>query len=194
MTGCFAATSALVAASPAMADAPTDEQSFVEAINRTRVGVGLAPLRANVTLAEVARVWAEKMRAASVAVGTDDCLISHNPNLRTAVPLLWKKLGENVGCGDVGVDVLHAAFVNSPKHYANIVDPDFDSVGIGIVFQGDVMFVTEQFMDADEQAGSTAVPGALALAVPKTGTSKVLAASAVPSTRRRPTTTKRKRT
>jgi Cysteine-rich secretory protein family len=148
----------------------------------------------NVTLADVARGWAEKMRVASVAVGTEDCLISHNPNLRTAVPLKWKKLGENVGCGDVGVEGLHAAFVNSPKHYANIIDPAFDSIGIGIVYAGDVMFVTEQFMDADESAGSATVPGSLALAAPKQGTSKVLSASAVRPTRRRPTTTKHKRT
>lgn len=172
-----------LSATAARADVAGDEQTFVDAINRTRTGVGLAPLRVDVTLVNVARGWSEKMKQASLAVTAEDCLISHNPNLRTAINLPWKKLGENVGCGDVGVDGLHAAFVNSPKHYANIVDPQFDSIGIGIVMSGDVIFVTEQFMDLNDAPPTTVAPSALALVAPKP-TTKVLAATSARKTRR----------
>ena len=167
-----------------------DQQAFVDAINATRAGVGLPALRVHPALVGVARGWSEKMRQASVAVTSDDCLISHNPDLRNAVSLNWRKLGENVGCGDVGVGGLHTAFVNSPKHYANIVDTTFDFVGIGIVYDGDVMFVTEQFMDFAEAPPTTAAPAALSLSPAKAPAAKVLSAAPVrpkttPSTKRK---------
>jgi hypothetical protein len=44
------------------------------------------------------------------------------------------------------VDGLHTAFVNSPHHYENLVDPAFGYVGIGIVMNGPTIFVSEVFM------------------------------------------------
>jgi uncharacterized protein YkwD len=35
-------------------------------------------------------------------------------------------------------DKASAAFVNSPHHYANLVDPDFNSIGLGVVRRPDV--------------------------------------------------------
>ena len=57
----------------------------------------------------------------------------------------WQKLGENVGMGG-SVDGLHNAFVASPHHYENLVDPAFTQVGIGIAMNGDTIFVAEEFM------------------------------------------------
>ncbi len=154
----------------ARADTVSDEDQFVTLINQDRVAAGLAPYKVNQALIDAARNWAGKMRDASVAIGATDCLISHNPNLRTAVNASWKKLGENVGCGDVDVAALHVAFMNSPKHKENIMHADFDSIGIGIVMEGDTIFVTEQFMQEDKtpkQAPATTVPSALALKAPK---------------------------
>ena len=48
--------------------------------------------------------------------------ISHNPNLANDVSANWTKLGENVGVGN-DVDSLMNAFINSPAHYHNLVDP-----------------------------------------------------------------------
>lgn len=160
----------LAAATAARADTVSDESRFVQRINEARVAAGLKPLVQRQVLVDSGRSWAEKMKAASVGAGSSDCLISHNPNLRTAVAAPWKKLGENVGCGDVDADALHEAFMNSQAHRANILDPQFDSVGIGIVMAGDTMFVTEQFMDLDDTAASSSdgttsssVPAALPL-------------------------------
>ena len=51
--------------------------------------------------------------------------ISHNPNLGSEVSGDWTKLGENVGVG-YDVDGLMQAFINSPAHYKNLVDPDVE--------------------------------------------------------------------
>lgn len=157
-------------ADAAQADTISDEAQFVKRINEARVAGGLKVLTVHVALVDAGRGWATKMRDTSVAANVDDCLISHNPNLRTAVNAPWRKLGENVGCGDTDVDTLHEAFMNSPKHKENIMDPTFDSIGIGIVMAGDTMFVTEQFMQLDNRpvnnVGNSTPPNALALKGP----------------------------
>lgn len=159
-----------VRAAPAHADSLSAENRFVELINASRVAGGLPVLSVHPALIASGRTWANKMLAASSAAGGSGCLISHNPELRTAVAASWRKLGENVGCGDVDVDVLHQKFMDSPAHKANIMDPEFDSIGIGVVYDSTgMMWVTEQFMDLDDRAQQTtttapSVPNALALA------------------------------
>jgi uncharacterized protein YkwD len=180
LSGLSMAGTSLLTPDAAHADTISDEAQFVKRINEARVAGGLKELTVHVALVDAGRGWATKMRDTSVAANVDDCLISHNPNLRTAVNAPWRKLGENVGCGDTDADTLHEAFMNSPKHRENIMDPTFDSVGIGIVMAGDTMFVTEQFMQIDQKALSNganpAVPNALALKGPNVaGVSQVAA-------------------
>ncbi len=154
----------------AKADTVTDEARFVTLINQSRAAEGLKPLAVHPALVDAARNWATSMNSAWNSDANEICQISHNPNLRTAVSANWQKLGENVGCGDVIVDELEQKFMESPKHRANIMDPSFDSIGIGIVMRGDVMFVTQQFMQLRLAAPATTtggIPNVLALGAPK---------------------------
>jgi hypothetical protein len=162
------------------ADPVRDEQTFVDEINKTRAGVGLAPLTVHPGLVEVARAWADTMRKTHLVTPpppSSICTISHNPNLKFVLPKQWAGLGENVGCGNDSAANIHIKFVESPHHYENIVNPKFDKVGIGIVYEGDIMFVTEQFMDSVEPAAGA--PNELALA-PVKKDAKVLAAAVNP--------------
>ena len=129
----------LLQAAPAhAADNSDTEAAFVSKINALRVQKGLRPLVEHAELISVARAWAAKMAAVD--------RISHNPDLRYQVSADWVKLGENVGVGQT-VDKLHAAFVASPTHYKNLVDPDFTHVGVGVVLGRDgAIFTTHQFM------------------------------------------------
>jgi hypothetical protein len=121
----------------AHADTVTDEASFVAKINVLRTGKGLPALQVNDNLVAKARAWAAGMAAAG--------RIWHS-TLSDGITADWQKLGENVGMGG-SVDGLHAAFVASPHHYENLVDPDFGYVGIGIAMSGSTMFVSEVFME-----------------------------------------------
>ena len=133
-----------VAAAP-VADAGT-EQQFVNAINRLRASKGLRQLQVSGELVGVARHWTDQM----VANGQ----ISHNPNLGSQVSGNWTKLGENVGVG-YDVDGLMKAFINSPAHYRNLVDPDWNYVGVGVSYGSDGrLFTTHNFM----ARGSSAPP------------------------------------
>jgi uncharacterized protein YkwD len=54
------------------------------------------------------------------------------------IPLLgnWRMVGENVGSGP-SVASINPALVSSPDHHANMVNPDFTHVGIGVVTRSD---------------------------------------------------------
>lgn len=123
---------------PAAAQAGTvsDEAAFVARINDLRAAKGLPALQVNANLVAKARAWSAEMAAAG--------RIWHS-TLSDGVTENWKKLGENVGMGG-SVDGLHKAFVASPGHYANLVDPAFSHIGVGIVLSGDTIFVSQVFM------------------------------------------------
>ena len=133
--------------STARAEPQSEEAQFIVLINQLRVSKGLVPLAPDGQLTNVARAWSAQMAQS----GT----LSHNPNYAQQMGNGWRKLGENVGVG-ASVDWLNQAFINSPHHYENLVDPDFRMIGVGIVDTSDgQIWVTEDF----EQARSaTAVP------------------------------------
>jgi len=91
------------------------------ATNTARVSAGLPALTENAQLDAVAQAWANNLAAAGV--------LSHNPAIRTQVAN-WTVLGENVGlAGDV--PTVQNAFMHSPEHKANILDPRYTQMGVG---------------------------------------------------------------
>jgi uncharacterized protein YkwD len=124
----------VVVASPS----PSVESQFVSRINSLRASKGLSQLQVSGELLGVARAWTEQM----VAAGQ----ISHNPNLGSQVGGAWTKLGENVGVG-YDVDGLMQAFINSPGHYANLIDPVWTYVAVGVTYAADGrIYTTHNFM------------------------------------------------
>jgi hypothetical protein len=119
-------------------DVRQQSAEFVGRINSLRASKGLSQLQVSGQLAGVATNWTNRM----VQAGQ----ISHNPNLGSQVEGDWTKLGENVGVG-YDVDGLMQAFINSPAHYRNLVDPDWNYVGVGVVIAADGrMYTTHNFM------------------------------------------------
>jgi uncharacterized protein YkwD len=114
------------------------EAKFLEQINAVRSSVGVDPLDADPLLIDSGRAWAESMRAASG--------IDHDPSLKHSYSQPWLRLGENVGTGP-DVESIAAAFIASPSHYANIIRPDWDGAGIGVVSVGTRIYVVERFVD-----------------------------------------------
>jgi hypothetical protein len=141
---------------------PGTEAAFVDQINSLRASKGLSRLQVSSELVGMARGWTDRM----VSAGQ----ISHNPNLSSSVGGGWTKLGENVGVGyDVGG--LMQAFIGSPAHYANLVDPVWTHVGVGVTKAGDGrIYTTHNFM---------ALPGG---APPPAPTAPAAAAPAPPPT------------
>lgn len=112
-----------------------DEAALVAAINDVRSDAGLPDLTSSVELTRVARRHSAAMAAAD--------LLHHDPAL-DAVVKDWRKLGENVGRGPAA-HALHTAFMASPTHAANVLEPGFDEVGIGVAVVDGQLWVTEVF-------------------------------------------------
>ena len=91
-------------------------------LNRIRADVDLPALTVNHQLSDLARIHTEHMAAAGeIATRRRSVRGYEGP---------WAKLGENVEVG-AEVEDLVDAFVASPGHYANIVDPAFTEIGVG---------------------------------------------------------------
>jgi hypothetical protein len=113
--------------------------TFLSMMNEVRVSQGLNALETSGELTAVANDWAATMAAAYD--------IWHNPSLGSQVSLDWRLLGENVGKG-VSADAIFSYLMDSPLHYANIVEPSFDLVGIGIAYSSDgLLFTAHVFAD-----------------------------------------------
>lgn len=130
------------------------EQDFLSRTNALRASLGLGQLRVNSELLAKARAWSETQAQA----GT----IFHS-TLTNGVTQNWHRLGENVGMGP-DVASIHDALVRSPRHYENLADSGFTDVGIGVVRQGNVIYVSEVFMElmpssnSNSQAPATTKP------------------------------------
>ncbi len=105
----------------------TDESRNIQQVNGTRTSKGVKPLAFHAGLQAMARAQAVRMMQRGS--------IYHNPNLSkdiTALGVNWKMVGENVGMGP-DEDAIEGALLKSPHHYENIVRPNFNNIGVGIV-------------------------------------------------------------
>jgi hypothetical protein len=110
------------------AAAGDDVSDYLGRINATRAAAGVAPLTLDGELSGLAQAWAQQL--------ADWQRLQHASDLSVGVTQPWKKLGENVGRGGTTA-AIYPAFVASPTHYANIVDPSFTRIGIGVVYGSD---------------------------------------------------------
>ena len=96
-------------------------------VNQERTSRGLPALQDNSKLTSSAQNWADHM------VATGD--FTHGNDFAgriTSVGYDWQEAGENIATGyDTPRDVV-AAWMASPDHCQNILDPDYVSFGTGI--------------------------------------------------------------
>jgi hypothetical protein len=140
------------------AHASSDEDYFVNQINQIRASRGLGTLAVDGQLTAVARSWSQNMAG--------DATLAHNPNLAGQVSG-WRTLGENVGTGpdDASIEV---AFENSPHHFANMVDPSYNYIGVGVVQDpSGIYWVTEDFRQSTNAPQAAPAPSHPAPAPPK---------------------------
>ena len=170
-----------LAPSPAAAgpeDPASDEARFVQLVNAARASAGVAPLTVDGELTALARDWAAQMAAAGA--------ISHAQPISAGVTQDWQKLGENVGKGP-SVDPIMDAFIASPGHYANLMDPAFTKIGVGVVWSDGVLYTTHRFMQlrgesAPPPPATAPPPPATAAPAPPAPAPTAPPASAAPET------------
>ena len=121
-------------ASPCYERSQLDLQAL-EVTNRARRAAGLSNLQLDPQLSRVAEMhsyWMERKNQ-----------LFHSNRLEWKVTN-WIRLGENVGFGS-SVASLQTAFMNSPGHRQNILDPSFTYVGVSVRAAGDRLWMTALF-------------------------------------------------
>jgi uncharacterized protein YkwD len=113
---------------------PGYEAEMLRLVNRERQKHGLHPLQADPEMLRVARAHSQDMFAKGYFAhdnleGKDPFDRMRDANVR------FSAAGENLALAQT-VEIAHANLMNSPGHRANILSPNFNRVGIGILDGG----------------------------------------------------------
>lgn len=125
---------------------PNFEAQMLYLVNRERIKAGLQPLKADPALVPVARAHSKDMFtrgyfAHQTPEGKDPF------DRMKAAGITFMAAGENLALAQT-VEIAHTNLMNSPGHRANILNPSFGRVGIGILdggFYG--LMVSQEFRD-----------------------------------------------
>ena len=125
---------------------PAAERELFLSVNQARKASGLPALRWDSSLATAARRHADVMAQHGAAQHG----FQGEPNLSARAKQAGAHFGwisENIihGSSPSGI---HAQFMQSLLHRANILDPEMDSIGVGVVEQGGELFAVEDFAQA----------------------------------------------
>jgi uncharacterized protein YkwD len=122
------------------------EQALFDSANRERTAQGLSPMRWDSALARAARDHALRMAQQNS--------LSHQlpgePDLTaraTRAGARFSTIAENVAEGPSAA-AIHAQWMKSPPHRANLLDDDLDSIGIAVAERNGMLFAVEDFARA----------------------------------------------
>jgi hypothetical protein len=128
-------------------DSAVEKQMF-ELVNKERTSRGIPAL-----------VWADKLqqsaRKHTVEIAKHKTLshqFSDEPNVQSRIAATgfhFNASAENVASATYAAE-LHRALMNSPGHRANILNPKYTAMGIGVVHSGDTYYATQNFATATE--------------------------------------------
>lgn len=131
-TSAAASTTPALPAIPAVTALTGDEQQMVDMINQERIAAGVSPLKVDLRLASVAQAKANDLKANNYFDHTSPVYGSPWAMMQQ-VGLNVQWAGENIS-GNDSVAGSMAALMQSPGHRANILDPRFTAVGVGIAY------------------------------------------------------------
>jgi uncharacterized protein YkwD len=123
--------------------APDAEQEIVRLVNRERQSRGLATLVIDERLLQAARKHSVRM----AATGALEHQLPGEPKLSLRLgetAMRFDASGENVAvAGDAAR--AHNGLMHSPHHRENILDVQFNSIGVGVVRTPEGIYVTQDF-------------------------------------------------
>lgn len=120
-------------------------QEMLGYINKARTEKGLSPLSLDNALCQGAYLKSKDMAVNNY--------FSHNSPTYGSPFDMMKKQGIKYRCAaeniakNFSVRASHEAFMNSSGHKANILNPDFNKVGLGFYWEGNYLYVTQWFTD-----------------------------------------------
>ncbi|GAB6152813.1 CAP domain-containing protein [Desulfosporosinus burensis] len=117
---------------PPVIELTADEQLMVDMINQERLAAGLNPVIADLRLTAVGRAKANDLKVNNYFSHTSPTYGSPWAMMQqVGITIRWA--GENIS-GNKSVSGSMASLMQSPGHRANILDPRFTHVGVGIAY------------------------------------------------------------
>jgi uncharacterized protein YkwD len=126
-----------VGAPPASAHGGGLGNRVTQLVNGTRADRGLVRLEVRAHLNDVALDQALRMARRGA--------VFHNPDLVGEMVGDWLWVGENVGQG-MDLPSVHADFLASPAHRANVLDGDFTRLGGAVIRRDGRVWVVQVFL------------------------------------------------
>jgi uncharacterized protein YkwD len=127
-------------------EVPSAERNLFDALNRERTAQGLPPLQWDESLAAAARQHAARMAQQNV--------LSHQlpgeapvQDRATRAGARFSLIAENIAVAP-NPAIIHSAWMQSPHHRENILDPQLTEVGIAVIKGGDGLFAVQDFSQA----------------------------------------------
>lgn len=105
---------------------------MLAAVNEVRRKTGAPPLRMNADLQEAAQAHAQDMLARGFFAHKNPSGTTVRERSRKA-GYDWRTIGENIAEGQKSVDEVVTTWMNSPGHRANMLNPAFRELGVGLV-------------------------------------------------------------
>jgi uncharacterized protein YkwD len=157
-------------ASAAAADIPfrdydsAAEQVLLDLANQARAQAGAPPLTFDNGLSQAARIHAEAMFAARQLSHQFAGEPSLPQRLASATRLQLDQEGENVAL-DFDAASGHQHLMLSPPHRANLLNPAYNVVGMGVIRSGDRLYIVQDFGHALPNYSAAEVKERIAAAV-----------------------------
>ncbi|MFF8379109.1 CAP domain-containing protein [Streptomyces sp. NPDC015661] len=119
------------------------EAEVLRLVNAERAKVGCTPVRADAKLASLAGAFSADMAARGFFDHTDPD--GDTPWARAEQAGVTGMGGENIARGQVDAAAVMASWMNSDGHRANILNCDFTTLGVGVVFGDGGPWWTQDF-------------------------------------------------
>jgi uncharacterized protein YkwD len=120
------------------------EQQLLALANESRKQAGAPPLALDSGLSQAARIHAQTMLEAQQLSHQFEGEPTLPQRLASATTLQLDREGENVAF-DYDAEQGHQHLMLSPPHRANLLNPAFNVVGLGVVRSGDRLYIVQDF-------------------------------------------------
>ena len=147
-------------------ESQTEEQLLALA-NQSRKQAGAPPLTLDPGLSQAARIHAQAMLAARQLSHQFDGEPSLPIRLAATTQLQIDQEGENVAL-DYDAEHGHEHLMLSPPHRANLLNPAYNVVGMGVIRNGDRLYIVQDFGHALPSYSPAEVKDRIAAAVNQT--------------------------
>lgn len=101
-----------------------NQQTTFDLVNQSRTAAGLPALAENEAATKKAQAWAEQLAA--------NGKLSHSTLGDGLASTAAEQVGENVGWHTDGIGAVHAMYLDSPTHAANIYGKSWTHLGVGV--------------------------------------------------------------